>query len=170
MLIYAKHNIITILCQYAGRKNCLLTPSPFNIYEVRIYNYGGCAIIQPDRYFTGSFILEAIEVAHKAVAAAGDKQASDIVLLDARTVCSFADYFVICTGETERQIRAIYEEVEHALKKEGILPYHHEGTVGSGWLLLDYGDVIVHIFATPEREYYRLDELWHEASLVVRLQ
>jgi ribosome-associated protein len=92
------------------------------------------------------------------------------VLLDARTVCSFADYFVICTGETERQIRAIHEEIEHALKKEGVLPHHHEGTVDSGWLLLDYGDVIVHIFATFEREYYQLDKLWKQANLVLRIQ
>ena len=92
------------------------------------------------------------------------------MLLDARKVCSFADYFVICTGETERQIRAIHEEIEHNLKKEKILPHHHEGTVDSGWLLLDYGDVIVHIFATLEREYYQLDTLWNEANLVLRIQ
>ena len=104
-------------------------------------------------------VLEAIEVARKAVDAASDKQASDIVLLDARTVCSFADYFVICTGGTERQIRAIHEEVEYTLKQQGVSPLHEEGTEDSGWLLLDYGDVIVHIFATKEREYYQLDKL-----------
>ncbi len=115
-------------------------------------------------------ILEAIELARKAIEAANNKQASDIVLLDARKVCSFADYFVISTGETERQIRAIYEEIDHNLKKEGILSHHHEGTVDSGWLLLDYGDVIVHIFATLEREYYQLDKLWSKASTVLRIQ
>ena len=104
------------------------------------------------------------------VEAAGDKQAADIVLLDAREVCSFADYFVICSGETNRQIKAIYDEVEHALKKEGILPHHHEGTIDSGWLLLDFGDVIVHIFATFERDYYQLDKLWSQASTVIRIQ
>ena len=76
----------------------------------------------------------------------------------------------MCSGEAERQIKAIYEEVEHVLKKEGILPHHREGTLDSGWLLLDYGDVIVHIFAPFEREYYQLDELWHEAVPVVRIQ
>lgn len=109
-------------------------------------------------------------MARKAVEAASDKQASDIVLLDARTVCSFADYFVICSGDTERQIGAISEEIEHILKKEGVLPNHHEGTVDSGWLLLDYGDVIVHIFAPTEREYYQLDKLWGQAKLVLRIQ
>ena len=97
-------------------------------------------------------------------------QASDIVLLDTRKVCSFADYFVICTGESERQLRAIYEEVEHSLKKAGVLPAHHEGAIGSGWLLLDYGDVIVHVFATAEREFYQLDQLWSQADLVLRIQ
>jgi len=92
------------------------------------------------------------------------------VLLDARTVCSFADYFVICAGDSERQIRTIYDEVEHSLKREGVLPHHHEGTIDSGWLLLDYGDVIVHIFGAFEREYYQLDELWSEAKPVLRIQ
>lgn len=91
-------------------------------------------------------------------------------MLDTRGVCSFADYFVICTGESERQLKTILEEVEHILKKEGILPHHREGTLDSGWLLIDFGDVIVHIFAPPEREYYQLDELWSEATSVVRIQ
>ncbi len=114
--------------------------------------------------------LEAIEVARKAVEAASDKQASDIVLLDARNVCSFTDYFVICAGDSERQLRTICDEVEHSLKKEGVLPYQREGTLDSGWLLLDYGDVIVHIFDNLEREYYQLDELWSEAKSVLRIQ
>lgn len=102
--------------------------------------------------------------------AAGEQQAGDIVLLDTRQVCSFADYFVICTGESERQIRAIYEEVEHSLKKEGVLPVHREGAVDSGWLLLDYGDVIVHIFSSSEREFYQLDRLWEQAEPMLRIQ
>jgi ribosome-associated protein len=104
------------------------------------------------------------------VEAAADKQASDIVLLDARKVCSFADYFVICSGESERQVSAIYDEVGHRLKREGVLPSHHEGEVDSGWLLLDFGNIIVHIFAPFEREYYRLDELWRQAVPVLRIQ
>ncbi len=91
-------------------------------------------------------------------------------MLDTRGVCSFADYFLICSGESERQIKAIYDEVEHVLKKEGVLPYHSEGTLGSGWLLLDFSDVIVHIFAPVERGYYQLDEFWHEATPVVTIQ
>lgn len=117
----------------------------------------------------GSF-LEALEVARKAVAAAGDKQATDIVLLDTRKTCGFADYFVICSGESERQLKAIYEEVQHALKKEGVLPHHREGTLDSGWVLLDFGDVVIHILAPLERQYYQLDELWEKATTVLRIQ
>jgi ribosome-associated protein len=113
--------------------------------------------------------LEGIDVARRAVEAASDRQASDIVLLDARSVCSFADYFVICSGDSERQLHAIYDEVEHALKEAGETPHHAEGSLESGWLLLDYGDVIVHIFGAREREYYCLDELWRGARLVLRM-
>jgi ribosome-associated protein len=109
-------------------------------------------------------------VARRAVEAANDKKAADIVLLDAREVCTFADYFVICSGDTGKQIEAIRDEVGHVLKKEGILPHHYEGTVDSGWLLLDFSDVIVHIFAPDEREQYQLDKLWSQAIPVVRIQ
>jgi ribosome-associated protein len=109
-------------------------------------------------------------VARQAVEAAADKQAIDIVLLDTREVCSFADYFVICSGDSERQLSTIYDEVGHRLKKVGVLPDHREGTIESGWLLLDFGTVIIHIFAPFEREYYQLDELWREAKPVLRIQ
>ncbi|MBN2240982.1 MAG: ribosome silencing factor [Dehalococcoidales bacterium] len=114
--------------------------------------------------------MESLELAQKAVDIASDKQAGNIVLLDTRKVCSFADYFVICSGDSSRQIKTISEEIEHLLKKEGVLPHHHEGQVDSGWLLLDYGDVVIHIFANYERELYALDELWSEATPVLRIQ
>ena len=104
------------------------------------------------------------------VEVASDKQAIDIVLLDTRHVCSFADYFVICSGDSPRQIDAIRDEIEHVLKKQGILPHHYEGSTDSGWLLLDYGSLVVHIFAPVERDYYQLDRLWSQASTLVRIQ
>lgn len=104
------------------------------------------------------------------VEAASDKQAIDIVLLDTGDVCSFADYFVICSGDSPRQIDAIRDEIEHVLKKQGVLPHHYEGSTDSGWLLLDYGGIIIHIFAPQERDYYQLDELWSQASTLVRIQ
>ena len=104
------------------------------------------------------------------VEAASDKQAIDIVLLDTRDVCSFADYFVICSGDSARQIDAIRDEIEHVLKRQGVLPHHHEGSTDSGWLLLDYGGIIIHIFAPQERDYYQLEKLWSQASTLVRVQ
>ena len=92
------------------------------------------------------------------------------MLLDVREVCSFADYFVICSGDSRKQIEAIYDEVRQALKKEGVLLHHYEGSVDSGWLLIDFNDVIVHIFAYQERELYQLDRLWSQAVPVVRIQ
>jgi ribosome-associated protein len=87
-----------------------------------------------------------------------------------REVCSFTDYFVICSGESDRQIRTISDEIEKALKKDRVLPHHREGGTDSGWLLLDYTDVIVHVFDVNERDYYKLDELWQEAKTVLRIQ
>lgn len=114
--------------------------------------------------------LEALESARKAVEAAGEKQAINIALLDVRHVCSFADYFLICNGDSDRQVQAIYEEIEQVLKKAGVLPNYREGTSDSGWMLLDYGDVVIHIFAPFERELYQLDELWKAAKPVLRIQ
>ena len=114
--------------------------------------------------------LEGIDIARRAVEIASDKQSSNIVLLDVRDICTFCDYFVICSGDNELQIRTIYEDIEQSLKKESEITHHNEGTIDSGWLLLDYGDVIVHIFSEEEREYYHLDELWQDARSVIRIQ
>lgn len=92
------------------------------------------------------------------------------MMLDTRKICSFADYFVICNADSTRQIEAIREEITRTLKRDGVLPYHSEGTTDSGWVLLDLGGVIVHIFSLQQREYYKLDELWGEATPVVRIQ
>ena len=118
----------------------------------------------------GRRFLEGIEIARKAVEAATEKQASDIVLLDVSKVCSFADYFVICSGDSDRQLAAICDEIEHTLKRAGSVPIHHEGTSDSGWMLSDYGDVLIHVFAPAQRAFYQLDELWNQAIPVVRIQ
>lgn len=110
-----------------------------------------------------------LDMARRIVDVASDKLATDIVLMDACGVCSFADYFVMVSGESARQLGAISEEVVHQLKQVGVYPLHREGTAESGWMLLDYGDVIVHIFSEVERQTYRLDEMWNEARLVLRV-
>lgn len=102
--------------------------------------------------------------------AVSDKQAIDIVMMDMRQVCSFVDYFVICTGDSNRQIEAIWQEIDKILKEQGIASHHSEGTADSGWVLLDFGDVIIHIFGPAERDYYQLDGVWDKAVPVVRIQ
>lgn len=112
---------------------------------------------------------ETVELAKKIAGAALDKQAFDILILDLRGRCSFADYFVLCSGESERQIRAICEEIEQTLSQEGLSCNHREGETGSGWVLLDLGQVIVHIFAPEQREFYKLEEVWKQASTVLKI-
>ena len=114
--------------------------------------------------------LDAVDRARKAAEAASDKQASDIVLLDIRGLCSFADYFVLCSAESERQLEAIREGIEASLDTEGSPLLHREGDAASGWLLLDYGDLIIHIFSTHQRGFYQLDEVWAQAVPLLRVQ
>jgi ribosome-associated protein len=91
-------------------------------------------------------------------------------LLDLRSVSLLADYFVICSGESERQVNAIVDEITEKTKEEGVRPLHVEGDSSSGWLLVDYGGVIVHVFAPVMRDYYQLEKLWSDAAVVVRIQ
>ena len=114
--------------------------------------------------------LEPAQIARLAVDVASDKKATDIVLLDMQGVSSIADYFVICTGANPRQIRAIATAIDEKLSEQGVSSYHREGAPDSGWLLLDYGDSIIHIFGPKEREYYRLERLWSNAKTVIYLQ
>ncbi|MCL6647575.1 MAG: ribosome silencing factor [Chloroflexi bacterium] len=114
--------------------------------------------------------MDSLATARCAVDVAVDKRASDILVLDVRRVANLADYFVICTAETERQIRAVVEGIEEALLEAGIGRRQREGEPNSGWVLLDYGDVIIHVFAPAEREYYRLERLWRDAPAVVQIQ
>lgn len=115
--------------------------------------------------------VEALRLARRVTDLASDKQASDIVLLDIRGVSLIADYFVICTVGSERQAGAILKDLsEKTLQEFGRKPSHQEGTPDSGWVLLDYGDVIVHVFSATQREFYNLEGLWATATPVVRLQ
>ena len=114
---------------------------------------------------------EALGMARRIVDLASDKQASDIVLLDIRGVSLIADYFVICTAGSDRQTSAILKDLSEKLIEEyARKPMHTEGKGDSGWVLLDYGDVIVHIFSPQQRSFYNLEQLWAAATPVVRLQ
>ncbi len=114
--------------------------------------------------------LEPGQIAKLAVEVASDKKATDIVLLDIQGISYIADYFVICTGANPRQILAIAKAIDEKLSESGLPAFHREGIADTGWVLLDYGDVIIHIFSPKEREYYRLERLWSNAKTVVYLQ
>jgi ribosome-associated protein len=115
--------------------------------------------------------VEALRLARRITDLASDKQASDIVLLDIRGVSLIADYFVICTVGSERQATAILKDLaETTLAEFGRKPLHTEGKPDSGWVLLDFGDVIVHVFSAAQRSFYNLEQLWAAATQVVRLQ
>ena len=113
--------------------------------------------------------LESVELAKKIVEVAADKQAADVVLLDTTKISSFADYFIICSGDSERQIEAIHRAISEVLKEEGEVHYHTEGTAASGWMLLDVGNIVVHIFSPPERNFYQLESFWSAAPVIVKM-
>jgi ribosome-associated protein len=105
------------------------------------------------------------EVIAAAIAGyASDRKALDIVQLDLRGMVGYTDYFVICTGRTDRQTKAIHDAVYMGMKSEhGRLPQRVEGLTDARWILMDYLDVVVHVFTPETREYYRLEQLWGEA-------
>jgi ribosome-associated protein len=101
-----------------------------------------------------------------AASAASEKKASDIVALDLREVASFTEYFLICTGQNQRQVQAISNSVEEELRKVPKRPLHIEGYSTGEWILLDYGDFIVHVLSNTARRFYDLERLWRDAALV----
>lgn len=111
-----------------------------------------------------------IEVARRIVEAAEDKKAADIVLLELGELTTVADYFVICSGGSERQLDAIADGVLEALRADGVRPIGREGEPASHWVLLDFGSVIVHVFTPPERDFYGLEKHWSGAKTILRVQ
>ncbi len=96
--------------------------------------------------------------------------AANTVLLQITDISSIADYFLICSGENERQLRAIAETINEELASNDIRPTRSEGTPQSGWIVMDFADVIVHIFHSELREFYRMEQLWAEAPRVLSIQ
>jgi ribosome-associated protein len=99
-----------------------------------------------------------------------ERQASGILLLDVSEVTILADYFVLCSANSERQLKALSGDLSRQLKGEVGRPLAIEGEPESGWILIDYGDVVVHLFRPEVREYYALEELWKAAQTVVHIQ
>ncbi len=103
-----------------------------------------------------------------AIAAyAADRKALEIVQLDLRAIIAYTDYFVICTGRTDRQCKAIHDAIHLGMKADhGLIPRRTEGLTEARWILIDYLDVVVHVFTPETREYYRLEQLWGEAPVL----
>ncbi len=99
-----------------------------------------------------------------AVEAAQDKQASNITVLKLTGVSAFADYFLLCSGQSGPQLHAIAESIEESLDRQGMRLAHREGKSGAEWVLLDYGSIVVHIFGEGARRYYDLERLWRNAE------
>jgi ribosome-associated protein len=105
-------------------------------------------------------------MANQIAAMAADRKALEIVQLDLREMIGYTDYFVICSGRTDRQCKAIHDAIHAGMKEaHGLLPRRVEGLPEAHWILMDYLDVVVHVFTPDTREYYRLEQLWGEAPV-----
>ena len=107
--------------------------------------------------------LTPLEWIGRAIRAASDKKARDIAVVDVGQFLSITDHFLICSAPSERQVRTISDEIEQVLSKEKRKPIRREGSPEGGWILLDYGDFVVHVFSDEMRTYYDLERLWKDA-------
>ena len=123
-------------------------------------------LTDPDRV---EIPADAAELAHRIVEIASDKKGNDIVLLRTAELTTMADFFVIMSGRSDRQVQALAGAIVDELRDGGIKPLGTEGRQSARWVLLDYGAVIVHVFAPEERDFYGLERLWSAATQVVRV-
>jgi len=122
--------------------------------------------------FTGNYasVAEGRELALQIADIIADTPAANTLVLDIHEISPFADYFVICDGENERQLRAIAREIGDTLSKQGVRPQRTEGSPDSGWILMDFGGTVVHVFDVDHRAFYRLEELWSDAPTLLAIQ
>ncbi len=112
--------------------------------------------------------MQSLDLARHIVDLAEDRKAEDILLLDLRPDNIIADFFIICSGGSERHLRALTEFVRRDVKERfQLLPFTNEGSAEHGWIVMDYGDVVAHFFSPERRDYYRLEDLWDAASRVM---
>ena len=126
----------------------------------------GVALLTKTDFREAGEIQTAVPAWLVAVRAAESKKATDLRVLDLTAVTSFADYFVICTAANSKQVQAITDEIGLQLKFVGELPNSMEGYTQAEWVLVDYGDLLIHVFSTKAREYYSLERLWRNARTV----
>ncbi len=111
-----------------------------------------------------------MEVARTIVDVLEDRKGEDIVLMDIRDVTVFADFFVICTGTSDRMLNALADAAEGKIKEKFAIRGRIEGSPDYGWVLVDFGDVILHLFSPDQRDYYRLEDLWGKGKVLLHLQ
>ena len=129
-----------------------------------------CARIGPVIH-SWRYTLDGLKLAHTLVDKLEEHQAADIVMLDLREITPLADYFVICTADSDRQARTLQAMLAEELKHDlNVRPLSTEGEAASGWILLDYNYVVVHIFSKTARDHYRLEEFWKAAPVVLKIQ
>lgn len=111
-----------------------------------------------------------MDIARQIVSILEEKKGEDIVLIDIHEMTTLADYFVICSGGSDRTVRALVDAVQETLREKQNLRGRVEGQPEDGWMLVDYDVVVLHVFSPDQRAYYRLEELWREGRVLVRLQ
>lgn len=115
-------------------------------------------------------MTDAVEIAKLVADIASDALATNVTLLDISEVTSFADVFVICSVDNVRQLNAVREDILDGLRENGVRPRRSEGVAETGWILLDYGDVVIHLFTEEQRAFYRLEDVWSEAQKLLVIQ
>jgi ribosome-associated protein len=111
-----------------------------------------------------------LDVARTVVNTLEDKKGEDILLMDIQEIASFADYFIICNGTSDRMLESLAKAVQETVKKDFHILSQIEGESNDGWLVVDLGDVVVHLFSPEQREYYSLEELWERGRVMLRVQ
>jgi ribosome-associated protein len=111
-----------------------------------------------------------MDLARSVVTTLEDKKGEDILLLDIQNLASFADFFVVCNGTSDRMLQSLADAIMESVKKQFGLNSHVEGEPADGWLVIDLGDVVVHLFSPDQRDYYDLERLWDRGKVLLRLQ
>jgi ribosome-associated protein len=114
--------------------------------------------------------VQPFELARSVVNTLEDKKGEDILLMDIQNISSFADYFVFCNGTSDRMLDALADSVTESVKKQFGINARPEGQAVDGWLVVDLGDVVVHLFSPEQRDYYDLEQLWDQGKVLLRLQ
>lgn len=132
--------------------------------------YGKVESVMYDERKENAGLVESAQLAQVAALSADAKKGKEVRILDIRSISTVADYFIICSGTSPTHVRAIADNVEEALTSQGLPLHHMEGYQSGRWVLLDFGDIVVHVMNEQEREFYNLERLWGDAQEVEMLQ